>query len=293
MWSDNHRSGFVAILGKPNAGKSTLLNALLKDKLAIVSPKVQTTRHRIMGILTEEEYQIIFSDTPGIIEPEYGMHKRMMAQVQSSLKDADVAIYLIDINGKEQEQLQLLASLKLKMPVLVVLNKIDKCAPEKIAELTQRWAAVKNVLDCIAISALAQTNIDAVLQKIVSLLPFNPPYYDGDSISDRPMKFFVGELIREQLYAELQEELPYHAAVLVEQYQEKQTLVKIIASIIVTRESQKSIILGSGGAMIKKLGTNARKNIEAFIDNKVFLELHVKVRPNWRDKDNFLNEYGY
>jgi GTPase len=288
-----HQAGFVAILGKPNAGKSTLLNALLQDKLAIVSPKVQTTRHRIMGILTEPQFQIIFSDTPGIIEPEYGMHQRMMSQVQASLKDADVAIYLVDASGKIDEQMAMLQNMKLKMPILLVLNKIDKISAEQLQQRITHWRTRKDILDIMPISALQKLNIDELLAKIVSLMPQHPPYFEGDDISNRPLKFFVSEMIREQLYKHLDEELPYHAAVLVEQYQEKTTLVKIVASIIVSRESQKAIILGHQGAMIKKLGSAARQDIEAFIDNKVFLELHVKVRANWRDKENFLNEYGY
>jgi GTPase len=294
MHPENHKAGFVAILGKPNAGKSTLLNAIFGDKLAIVSPKVQTTRHRIMGILTEPDYQIIFSDTPGIIEPEYGMHKRMMAQVQASLKDADVALYIVDVNGKMDEQVELLKGLKLKMPVVVVINKIDMLKkPEDLQPVAEQWKAHKGVLEVVPISALHKAQVDVLLKFIVDQMPVFPPFYDGDGISDRPMKFFVGELIREQLYKNLQEELPYHSAVLVEQYQEKTTLVKIVATIIVTRETQKGIILGLNGSMIKKIGSEARKEIEAFIGNKVFLELHVKVRANWRDQENFLNEYGY
>jgi GTPase len=290
--NSSFKAGFISILGRPNAGKSTLLNALLKEKLAIVSPKAQTTRHRIMGILSEPTYQIIFSDTPGIITPEYTMHTRMMAQVSASLKDADMVLFIIDVKDNAQQAAALLTELKLKQKVLIVLNKIDSVVAE---ELNNKLKTCQNLFDkytIIQISALEKTGLDTLMKQVTDAMPVHPPYYDTDSISDRPMKFFVAELIREQLFALLKEELPYHSTVLVEAYQEKTTLTKIVASIIVSRETQKGIILGEGGSMIKKIGSAARLQIEKFIDNKVFLELHVKVRANWREKENFLNEYG-
>jgi GTPase len=291
--SHEFKAGYISIIGKPNAGKSTLLNALLKEKLAIVSPKVQTTRHRIMGIITEKDYQIVFSDTPGILEPEYGMHKRMMSQVKQSLKDADLVIYLIDINDKIDVTASLLKSLRVTVPAIAVLNKIDKLQDDSLEEKKAQVRELLKVEDCYAISALEELGTDDLLKKVITYLPEHLPYYGDEDISDRPMRFFVGELIREQLFFLLEEELPYHSAVLVEQYEEKNTLTKIIASIIVTRETQKGIIIGKNGSMIKKIGSEARARIESFIDRKVFLELHVKVRPDWRNKENFLNEYGY
>jgi GTP-binding protein Era len=287
------KAGFVSIIGRPNAGKSTLLNAVLKEKLAIVSPKVQTTRHRIMGILNEPEYQVVFSDTPGILEPEYNMHQRMMAQVKHSLKDADVVLYLIDAQDKLSETLPIIKNFKVKVPTLLVLNKIDKVSEDHVQKQLSEAQAELNPTHTFTISALKEEGIDALLKCVVDLMPEHLPYFSEDDISDRPMKFFVSELIREQLFFELSEELPYHSAVMVEQYQDKNTLTKIVASIIVSRETQKAIVLGKGGAMIKKIGSQARVRIEEFIDRKVFLELHVKVRPDWRSKDLYLNEYGY
>jgi GTPase len=291
--SQTHRAGFVSIIGKPNAGKSTLLNTILQDKLAIVSSKVQTTRHRILGLLSEPDYQIVFSDTPGIIESNYKLHDRMMSHVHKSLKDADLVILLIDASDNIMEAKEMLAKMQLAMPVLVLLNKIDKHKKVQLETWQKMFLEIKNVKSVHAISALENIGIEPVLQDIISALPVHPPYYNGEEISDRPTKFFVSEIIREQLYTQLDQELPYHCAVVIEQYQEKNTLTKIIASIVVGRESQKMIVIGSGGSVVKKIGTLARQQIEAFIDSKVFLELHVKVRDNWRNNENFLNEYGY
>jgi GTPase len=291
---ENFKAGYISILGKPNAGKSTLLNLIMGDKLAIISPKVQTTRHRIMGIYNQDNCQIVFSDTPGIIaEPEYGMHKRMMLQVQASIKDADVIVYLVDCTDDLTEAKTILDQLKLSTKIVVAFNKIDKIKPENLVQHQQDSATVFNNHQIVYISAKTNLNVNEFLVTLIDLLPVHPPFFEGDDISDKPMKFFVAEIIREQLFHLLDKEIPYHSTVFVEAYQEKQTLTKIIANIVVMRESQKSIILGQGGSMIKKIGSQARAEIEKFIDNKVFLELHVKVRDNWRNKENFLNEYGY
>ncbi len=285
--------GFVSIFGKPNAGKSTLLNALMGEKLAIVSPKVQTTRHRIKGILTEKDYQIILSDTPGIIEPKYKLHEKMMQAVKSSLEDADLALLLLDIRDSWEENDQLFAALKLKAPAFVVLNKIDGMAAEKIQEAKAFFEAKPYCKKVITISALKKTNIQALLDAVLERLPEGEPFFEGDDLTDLPTKFFVGELIREKIFFLYGDEIPYQATVLVQEFKEKTTLTKIRADIIVQRESQKGIILGEGGKMIRQLGSKARLDIEAFIGNKVFLELFVKVRPKWRDTENFLKEYGY
>lgn len=285
--------GFVSIFGKPNAGKSTLLNALMGEKLAIVSPKVQTTRHRIKGILTEKDYQVIFSDTPGIIEPRYKLHEKMMQVVKSSLEDADLALLLVDVKDNWEENDQLFQALRLKSPALVILNKTDEVAPEKIAEATTFFSTKAYCKEIIAISALKKNNISGLLDAVLRLLPEGHPFFEGDDLTDLPTKFFVGEMIREKIFFLYGDEIPYHATVLVQEFQEKTTLTKIRADIIVQRESQKGIILGEGGKMIRKLGTDARKDIEAFLDRKVFLELFVKVRPKWRDTDLYLKEYGY
>jgi len=287
------KSGFVNIFGKPNAGKSTLLNALMGEKLAIVSPKVQTTRHRIKGILTDDKYQIIFSDTPGIIEPKYKLHEKMMKAVKDSLEDADVALLIVDIKDDLVETDAIFSSLSLRMPAIVVLNKIDVADKKKIEEAIGFFSEKKYCKKIISISALRKAGINDLLDEIISLLPEGEPFYQDDNLSDLPMKFFVGEIIREKIFYLYQDEIPYHATVLVQEFKEKATLTKIAADIILQRETQKGIVLGEGGKMIKELGTQARKDIEAFIGNKVFLELFVKVRPKWRDNEIQLKEYGY
>lgn len=285
--------GFVSIFGKPNAGKSTLLNALMGEKLAIVSPKVQTTRHRIKGILTEKDYQIIFSDTPGIIEPRYKLHEKMMQAVKNSLEDADLALLLLDIRDSWEENDQLFTALKLQAPGIVVINKIDGMPAEKIEEAKTFFAAKSYCREVIAISALKKNNLATLLDTILKLLPEGQPFFEGDDLTDLPTKFFVGELIREKVFLLYGDEIPYQATVVVQEFKEKSTLTKIRADIIVQRESQKGIILGEGGKMIRKLGSEARADIEKFIDRKVFLELFVRVRPKWRDTETFLKEYGY
>ena len=287
------KSGFVSIFGKPNAGKSTLLNALMGEKLAIVSPKVQTTRHRIKGILTEPGYQIILSDTPGIIEPRYKLHEKMMQAVRSSLEDADLALLLLDIRDNWGENDELFNALKLKVPALVILNKTDGIPAAKVTEARSFFEPKPYTRGIITISALKKTNLDELLNTILTFLPEGQPFFEGDDLTDLPTKFFVGELIREKIFLLYGDEIPYQATVLVQEFSEKSTLTKIRADIIVQRESQKGIILGEGGKMIRQLGSEARKDIEAFIDRKVFLELFVKVRPKWRDTENFLKEYGY
>ena len=285
--------GFVNIFGRPNAGKSTLLNALLGEKLAIVSPKVQTTRHRIKGILTEPDYQIIISDTPGIIEPKYKLHQRMMQAVKSALEDADLAILLVDVSDNLEESDAIFTSLRLKVPALLVLNKIDGVPEDKLIAAKQFFENKPYVRELLLISALKKTGLQALLDKILSFLPDGEPFFDEENLTDLPTRFFVGELIREQIYQLYQDEIPYHAAVLVQEFKEKTTLTKIMADIIVHRDTQKGIILGERGKMIRELGTRARVEIEKFLGQKVFLELFVKVRPKWRDNDLYLREYGY
>jgi GTP-binding protein Era len=285
--------GFVSIFGKPNAGKSTLLNALMGEKLAIVSPKVQTTRHRIKGILTEKEYQIIFSDTPGIIDPRYKLHEKMMQAVRGALEDADLALLLLDIKDDWEENDKLFESLKLRSPAVVVLNKTDQATATKIAEGKEFFSSKAYCKQVVTISALKKAHLDKLMEVVLEHLPEGVPFFEGDDLTDLPTKFFVGEMIREKIFFCYGDEIPYQATVLVQEFKEKTTLTKIRADIIVQRETQKGIILGEGGKMIRKLGTDARKDIEAFLDRKVFLELFVKVRPKWRDTDIFLKEYGY
>jgi len=289
------KTGFVNIFGRPNAGKSTLLNALMGEKLAIVSPKVQTTRHRIKAIMTEKDYQVIFSDTPGIIEPKYKLHEKMMQAVKGALEDADVALLIVDVNENWEECNSIFEALKLNVPAVVVINKIDRASQEKIKEAIAFFETKTYCKKTLTISATSGINLKGFLKPILELLPEGEPFYntEGGDISDLPTKFFVSELIREKIYQLAQDEIPYHATVLVREFKEKTTLVKIVADIIVHRETQKVILIGEKGSMIKKLGTLARADIEAFLQQKVFLELFVKVKPKWRENDLQLKEYGY
>jgi GTP-binding protein Era len=287
------KSGFINIFGRPNAGKSTLLNALMGEKLAIVSPKVQTTRHRIKGILNDPAYQLIFSDTPGIIEPKYKLHEKMMQAVKSALEDADVAVFLVDITDDLQSCDEIFTKLNLKVPAVVVLNKIDLSNSLKTKDAIDFFSARPYCKKVLTISASTGFNKKKFLDELLAFIPEGEPFFEGDDISDLNTRFFVSEMIREKIYELAQDEIPYHTAVLVRDYQEKDTLVKIVADIIVHRETQKAILIGEGGSMIKKIGSMARKDIENFIERKVFLELFVKVKPKWRENDLYLKEYGY
>jgi GTP-binding protein Era len=287
------QTGFVNIFGRPNAGKSTLLNALMGEKLAIVSPKVQTTRHRIKAILTTDKYQVIFSDTPGIIDPQYKLHERMMQAVRNSLEDADIAVLLVDAQDEPEEASAVFEKLKLRAPAIVVLNKMDAVKPAKRDAVKAFFEAQPYTSKIMEVSALKGTGVPELLEEVVSRLPEGEPYFPGDEMTDLPTRFFVGEMVREKIYQLYAEEIPYHTAVLVQEFKEKADLIKIRAEIVVQRETQKGILLGEGGQKIKALGMAARKDIEAFLGSKVFLELFVKVRPKWRDNDLLLKEYGY
>jgi len=288
------KAGFVNIFGKPNAGKSTLLNALMGEKMAIVSPKVQTTRHRIKAFLNKpDEYQIIFSDTPGIIEARYKLHDKMMGAVKSALEDADVALLIVDANDNFEECDAIFSALRLKVPSLVILNKIDVAKNGKIAEAEAFFATKAYCKQLIKISALEKHHLQKLLDAILAFMPDGFPFYSEEDLSDLPTRFFVSEIIREKIYELFGDEIPYHTAVLINEYKEKDALTKIQADIVVNRDTQKTIIIGERGKMIKEIGTLARRDIEAFIQQKVFLELFVKVKPKWRDNDMRLKEYGY
>jgi len=288
------KAGFVNIFGRPNAGKSTLLNALIGEKMSIVSPKVQTTRHRIKAFLNNPgEYQVIFSDTPGIIDPRYKLHERMMHAVKTALEDADLALLIVDANDNFEETSAIFEALKLKVPAIVVLNKIDAAANGKIAEATEFFATKSYCKKLVKISALQKVHLQKLLAEVLAFLPEGVPFYNEDDLSDMPTKFFVAELIREKIYHLYGDEIPYHSAVLINEFKEKENIIKIQADIIVHRETQKAIIIGERGSMIREIGIQARQDIEAFVGQKVFLELFVKVRPKWRDNDQQLKEYGY
>lgn len=287
------KSGFVNIVGKPNAGKSTLLNAILGEKLSIVSSKVQTTRHRIRAFLSGEDYQIVFSDTPGVIEPKYKLHEKMMSAVHASMEDADVCVFLADARDSIEEIQMNIALLKVKIPMILVLNKSDLVKP---IELSEKISSLQNhfgLIQLMTISAKQKLNIEQLVNTIVQMLPEGEAYYDKDELTDLPTKFFAAEIIREKIFELYDEELPYQATVMIAKFEEKTTLIKITADIIVHRESQKAIILGAKGSKIKELGTRSRLELEKFLDAKVFLELFVKVRDNWRNNDLYLKEYGY
>lgn len=289
-----HKAGFVNIFGPPNAGKSTLMNALLGEQLAIVSPKVQTTRHRILGFLTEENYQIVFSDTPGIIDPKYKLHSKMMQQVKSAVEDVDIALFMTDVTVDPRDFAEMMTDLKIKTKKILIVNKTDLIKDKKeLKNIIKGFEDKVEADKTIAISALKGKNLPSIIDAILEFLPENPSFFPDDDVSDRSTRFFVSEMIREQIYFLYEKEVPYHAAVLVQSYEDLPHVVRISADIIVTRETQKMILLGTKGMLIKKLGTQARLRIEEFLGKKVFLELFVKVRPKWRDNDNYLKEYGY
>lgn len=287
------KSGFVAIFGKPNAGKSTLLNALVGEKLAITSHKSQTTRHRIRAFLNGPDYQVIFSDTPGIINPEYRLHEKMMQAVKSALEDADLAILLADVRDNPEETGAVFAGLRLKVPAIVVLNKADLASPEQVKQATAYYQAQPYCRELLVVSALKKENLGPLVERILSYLPEGNPFFDEEDLTDLPTRFFAGELIREKIYELFEKEIPYQATVLVSEFKELPHLVRIKAEIVVQRESQKAILLGEKGQMIRKLGTESRTSIEEFLGRKVYLELFVKVRPKWRDNELHLREYGY
>ena len=264
------------------------------EKMAIVSSKVQTTRHRIKAFLNKEnEYQIIFSDTPGIIDPKYKLHEKMMGAVKSALEDADVALLMVDMRDDIKELDELFASLKLKVPCVVVLNKSDLAVGTQVKEAVTFFKEKSYCTKTISVSALNKSDIDRLLKLVIEMIPEGVPFYSEDDLSDLPTKFFVSELIREKIYQLFGEEIPYHTAVLVNSFKQQPLLIKIQADIIVNRETQKAIIIGEKGKMIKEIGTLARKDIEDFIGSKVYLELFVKVKPKWRDNETKLKEFGY
>jgi GTPase len=288
-----HKAGFVSLIGKPNVGKSTLMNALVGEKMSIVTPKAQTTRHRILGIVNEEDYQIVFSDTPGVIEPKYGLQESMMGFVRESLVDADVILFVTDINEKYDEQDVVTRLKNSASPIAVIINKIDKSSEEKVKEKIAFWEETLNPHAIFAVSALHDHNVASVMQFILDKLPEHPPYYEKDALTDKNERFFVSEMIREKIFKLYEKEIPYSTEVVITSFKEEPAITRISAEIIVERDSQKNILIGKGGEMIKKVGTYARKDIEEFLQKKVFLELFVKVLSDWRNRKNYLKRFGY
>jgi GTP-binding protein Era len=290
----SNKSGFVNIIGSPNVGKSTLMNQLVGEKLSIITSKMQTTRHRIMGMVNEENYQIVFSDTPGIIDPHYKLHENMMKFVAEALKDADVVIMVTDIYEHPEKMEERLKQVNnLKVPLMLLVNKIDQSEQSALEEIIEKWKKHLPKAQILPISALHNMSLQFIFPKILEWLPENPPYFDKDQLTNKNMRFFTSEIIREKILVLYQKEVPYSCEVVVEEYKDEEKITRIRANIMVSRNSQKAIIIGHQGKKIKKLGTDARIDIEAFIMKKVHLELYVKLDKDWRDKDQKLKKYGY
>lgn len=287
-----HKAGFVNIVGKPNVGKSTLMNALVGERLSIITSKAQTTRHRIMGILNGDDYQIVYSDTPGILEPVYELHKRMMTFVNTSFEDADVILFVTDIYEKDDEQVLAMLE-RAEAPILVLLNKVDLTDQEKVIEKIDFWQSKIKAKEIIPISALNKFNTQRVFDCILESLPENPPYYPKDEMTDKPERFFVSEAVREQIFLLYNKEIPYSCEVVVNSFVEEENIIRIEAVILVERESQKGIVIGARGEKLQRVGTTARKTIETFFDKHVYIKLFVKVEPDWRQKKKALEQFGY
>ncbi len=289
----SHRAGFVSIIGKPNAGKSTLMNALVGEKMSIITPKAQTTRHRILGIVNGDDYQIVFSDTPGVIKPAYALQESMMHQVSGSIVDADLILLVTDINEKYDEA-DVIKKLEGSLaPLVVLVNKIDQSDEETVKQKIQAWQEKLHPQAIFAISALLSHNIKAIMDYVLDNLPEHPAYYEKDALTDRNDRFFASEMIREQVFKQYKKEIPYSTEVIITAFKEEGKLYRISAEIIVERDSQKNILIGKNGEMLKIVGTYARRSMEEFFQKKIFLETFVKVIPDWRSKKNYLKQFGY
>lgn len=289
------KSGFVNIVGNPNVGKSTLMNILVGEKLSIITAKSQTTRHRIMGVVTTDDYQIVYSDTPGVLKPVYKLQESMLNYSESALEDADVILYITDVlETKTKNKFFLEMVNRVKCPVIILVNKIDLSpSQKKVVEIINDWKTLVPKAEIYPVSALMKFNTENILDKIVSLLPENPPYFEKDRLTDKPERFFVSEIIREKVLENYDKEIPYSVEVEVETFKEEEEIIRIQSVINVIRESQKGIIIGKQGAALKKLGSMARKELEAFFGKKIYLEIFVKVSKDWRDNKNRLRNFGY
>ncbi|MBL4624553.1 MAG: GTPase Era [Flavobacteriales bacterium] len=289
-----HKSGFVNIIGNPNVGKSTLMNQLVGEKLSIITSKAQTTRHRISGIVNTDDYQIIYSDTPGIVVPSYKMHEGMMQFVSTAILDADIIIYMTEVGERKiKDEKTLNRIVNAKVPVLLLVNKIDLSNQTKMEQHIENWKSILPNAEVYPISALTKFNIDTVFARIVELLPKGEPYYPKDALTDKPERFFVSEIIREKIFETYSKEIPYSCEVVIDEFKEEKRIIRIRAEIMVSRKSQKGIVIGHKGEKLKRVGTDARKDMEKFFEKKVFLELYVKVDDNWRSNDKRLKRYGY
>lgn len=289
-----HKAGFVNIIGNPNVGKSTLMNALVGERLSIVTAKAQTTRHRVMGIVNGEDYQIVYSDTPGIIRPNYKLQESMMDFVETAIGDADIILYVTDVVESSTKNMEYIEKLnRIDIPVLIVLNKIDLSNQAALEELYTKWQALVPKAEIFPLSAKEKFNIDALFNRILALIPANPAWYDKDTLTDRNLRFFASEILREKILLNYEKEIPYCSEVVIENFKEKENVFHIEAVINVLRDSQKGIIIGNQGASLKRTGMMARKDMEAFFEKKVFLQIFVKVNPDWRDDKRKLKQFGY
>ena len=293
MKQQAHKAGFVSIIGRPNVGKSTLINALVGERLSITTAKAQTTRHRICGILNGDNFQIVYADTPGILTPAYALQQSMMRAVHSSLMDADVLLWVIDIHEKDIQAVLQEKVLPGATPTFLLINKVDLINATQLAAIVRYWTAKVKVDDIIPISALQVFNTEQVLERILAYLPEHPPYYPKDMLTDKPARFFAAEIIREQLLRNYHQEIPYSVEVVIEAFKEEQAIVRISATIYVERPSQKAILIGRRGASLKRIGIAARQALEQFLGKQVFLAQHVKVLPSWRAKEKLLQRFGY
>jgi len=289
-----HKAGYVNIIGNPNVGKSTLMNAFVGEKLSIITNKAQTTRHRILGIVNGDDFQIIYSDTPGIVKPAYKLQSSMMKFVDSALSDADILIYVTDVVETMDKHINYIEKVQhLTLPILLIINKIDLTNQEKLELIVEHWKTILPNAEIFPVSALEKFNISALFDRILALLPESPPYFPKDEMTDKTERFFVQEIVREKIFLNYQKEIPYSCEVNVEEFKEDEKIIRIRAIIYVNRESQKGIIIGHKGSALKRVGIQARKDIESFFGKQVFIEMHVKVLKDWRDKDQNLRIFGY
>lgn len=288
-----HKAGFVSIIGKPNVGKSTLMNTLIEEKLSIITSKAQTTRHRILGILNGEHFQIVYADTPGMITPHYALQQSMMRFVNNAISDADILLWLVDVREKKIEEMSKKKIIKRSLPIFLLINKIDLVSTTQLTKTVNYWSENIEVTKIIPISALEKTNITQVFDTILNYLPEHPPYYPKDTLTDKPARFFVAEIIREKILLHYQQEIPYSTEVVITEFKEGEQIIKIRAEINVERQSQKIILIGKKGAALKEVGIKARRDLEQFLQKKIFLEQHVKIVPAWRKKCHQLHRFGY
>jgi len=292
MSNTPHKAGFVSIVGKPNVGKSSLMNRLVGENLSIITAKAQTTRHRIMGILTGDNFQIVYSDTPGLLEPKYELHKAMMSYVNVSLEDSDLILLVVELGEKFDAQIHTRFK-KMKTPVLLLMNKMDLAKGSQVKEKIDHWNEHLSPAQIIPVSAKSGENVDKILPIVLQLLPEHPAYYPGDELTDRSERFFASEIIREKVFLNYSQEIPYSTQVMIEEFKDEEKIIRLRATLYVERDSQKGILIGKGGSSLKKVGTEARRDLESFFGKKVFLETFVKVSDNWRKERQKLRQFGY